>query len=146
MSEARFRITYKKEGAEPRTWDVDIMEGLKASEMIALKRVSGGSINGIHALTQGMAELDLEAVKGLLWLLMKRDLSTLAWSALDFTLSDIDIEPLDESSDGQVRARLEDLQADGNLSPAGEKLLERLVADGVEAEREPEREPEDPKA
>lgn len=140
MSEARFRITYKPEGAQPRTWDVDVMESIKASEMIALKKASDGAVPSVGVLLNGMADLDMEAIKGLLWLLLKRDLSTVPWDGLDFTLSDIDVEPLTNLTPGQLRAKLEDAKAAGDLSEAGQRHLDKLIADGVEAERE------DPKA
>lgn len=142
MSEARFRITYKPEGAPERTWEVDVMSGLKASEMIALKRASDGAVPSVSVMLNGIAELDMEAIKGLLWVLLKRDLSTVPWGGLDFTLDELDVEPLSNLTPGQERAKLEDAKAAGNLSPAGEKHLEKLIADGVE----PEREAPDPKA
>lgn len=142
MSDARFKVTYSPEGAEPRVWEVDILDGLKASEMIALKKASGGAINGVAPLLNGIQDLDGEALKGLLWLLLKREMSTIPWDGLDFAFGELVIDDVNSMTDGQVRARLEELQRQGNLNAAGKARLDQLIEAGVEAEREES----DPKA
>lgn len=142
MSDARFKVTYKPEGATPKVWEIDILDGLKASEMIALKRVSNGSISGVSPLMVGLSELDGEAVKGLLWLLLKREMSTVPWDGLDFNFGEVVIDEIDESTDGQVLARLQDLDRNGNLNEIGRVRMSELLAAGVT----PEREDDDPKA
>lgn len=137
-----FKFTHKPEGVEPekwRTWEVD-PEKIRASEYIAVKRASGGVIDGPLSLGEGLARVDMEVIKGLLWLLRKRDMSTLSWDSIDFTLDEIDIEQESDETPGQLRARLEDARATGDISEAGQRKLDQLVADGVEPERE------DPKA
>jgi hypothetical protein len=143
MSEARFKVTYKPEGVEPRTWEIDVLDDLKASEMIALKKVSGGAISGVSPLMQGLMDMDGEAWKGLLWLLLKRSLSTVPWDGLDFTFGDLEIDNAFEESEGRLRARLEAMSASGDLNAIGKAKLDDLVARGVEPERE---DADDPKA
>jgi hypothetical protein len=117
-------------------WDIDIMDGLKASEMIALKKVSGGAIAGVAPLMQGLMDLDGEAMKGLLWLLLKRELSTIPWDGLDFNFGEVTFDPLEDITPGRLRARLESQAAQGTLNALGQAKLDELVNSGVEAERE----------
>jgi hypothetical protein len=142
VSEARFKVTYSPEGAAPKVWEIDIVDGLKASEMIALKRVSGGAISGVSPLMVGLSELDGEAVKGLLWLLLKREMSTVPWDGLDFNFGEVVIDEIDDSTPGQILARLQNLDRQGNLNEIGRTRMAELVAAGVTAEREDD----DPKA
>lgn len=136
MSDARFRITYRPEGADPRVWEVDLLDDLRASEMIALKKASGGSISGVAPLMQGVMELDGEALKGIVWLMLKRSMSTVPWDGLDFPFGAVQIDDASGMTPGRKRARLEELRRQGNLNAAGEQALAELVDAGVEAEGE----------
>jgi hypothetical protein len=123
------KVTYKPEGVEPRMWTVDLKRDVRASEYIAMQKVSG--LSGMEALGEGLSCSDVVAIKALLWLLLKRDMSTLSWDSLDFTLAEIDIDTDDEP--GELRRKLELLEARGDLSDAGRRALDRLILDGVEA-------------
>lgn len=135
-----FIFTYQPEGAEPRSWEIDPNK-IKASEYIAVKRVSGGIVDGPLTLGEGLARVDMEVIKALLWMLLKRNMSTLAWDAIDFTLEEVEVEQLTDETPGQLRARLEDARDAGVLTEAGSRRLEVLIASGVEPERE---DPKDP--
>lgn len=145
MSDARFKVTYTPEGLEgdPKVWEVDVIDGLRASELIALKKVSGGSISGVGPLIAGISEMDGEAMKGILWLLLKRGMSTIPWDGLDFAVGELSIEPLEEVSDGRTLWRLRQLKAQDKLNALGRRRLDELELAGVEAEPE---DVEDPKA
>lgn len=144
MSDIKFRVTYHPEGVDDaKSWELDVLDDLKASELIALKKASAGSISGVGPLILGLGDMDAEAIKGIVWIMLKRSMSTLSWEALDFPLGAATIEPMDTLTPGQTRARLEALRAQSNLSPAGEKALQQLVDAGVEPEPEPV---ENPKA
>lgn len=125
----RFRVTYKPEGIEPKVWTVDPTRDVKASEYIAVQKVSG--LRGVEEFMEGLSVADMVAIKALLWLLLKREMSTLSWDTLDFTLDEIEIE--DDMDPGELRRRLEALEAQGNLSDAGRYALDRLILQGIEA-------------
>lgn len=137
MSDHRVKFTYSPEGVDPRVWTVDLLDDIRASEYIAMGKVSG--IKGFQSLMNGITDIDPLAIKALLWLMLKRTMSTLAWDSLDFTLGEIEITDPDLTP-GVLRAKLERLAAQDELNEAGKKRLAELVADGVEAQ------PEDPKA
>lgn len=135
----QIKVTYKPEGVEPKVWRVDPSRDIKASEYIAMQKVSG--LRGMEDLSEGLARTDVLAIKALLWLLLKREMSTLSWDLLDFTLDEVDIDS--DMEPGEVLRRLEALEAQGTLSEAGEAALKRLREQGVEAAPVSE---EDPKA
>lgn len=140
MSEARFKVTYKPEGFdEPEVWVVDLLENVRASEMIAVKKVCG--IASVAELLGGLMQSDLEAMKALLWMLLKRKMSTLSYDSLDFTLSEIEIGYDNDDTDAQLMRKLVRREADGTLNEAGVRKLAALREAGVEPEGE-----EDPKA
>lgn len=138
MSDA-IKVTYKPEGVEPKVWRVDPSRDIKASEYIAMQKISG--LRGMEDLSEGLARADVLAIKALLWLLLKREMSTLSWDLLDFTLDEVDLDS--DMEPGEVLRRLEALEAQGTLSEAGEAALKRLREQGVEAAPVSE---EDPKA
>lgn len=123
------KVTYKPEGVEPKVWRIDPKRDVKASEYIAVQKVSG--IRGVEPLMEGLAVTDMLATKALLWLLLKREMSTLSWDMLDFTLEEIEIS--DDMDPSEVRRRLEALEAQGILTDAGRRELDRLILQGVEA-------------
>lgn len=135
----QIKVTYKPEGVEPKVWRVDPSRDIKASEYIAMQKVSG--LRGMEDLSEGLARTDVLAIKALLWLLLKREMSTLSWDLLDFTLDEVDLDS--DMEPGEVLRRLEALEAQGTLSEAGEAALKRLREQGVEAAPVGE---EDPKA
>ena len=135
----QIKVTYKPEGVEPKVWRVDPSRDIKASEYIAMQKVSG--LRGMEDLSEGLARTDVLAIKALLWLLLKREMSTLSWDLLDFTLNEVDLDS--DMEPGEVLRRLEALEAQGTLSDAGEAALKRLREQGVEAAPVGE---EDPKA
>jgi hypothetical protein len=90
----------------------------------------------MEALGEGLNCSDVIAIKALLWLLLKRDMSTLSWDSLDFTLAEVDIDTDDEP--GELRRKLELLEARGDLSDAGRRALDRLILSGVPAAVLPE--------
>lgn len=138
MSDARFKLTYKPEGVDPKVWVVDVLDGLKVSELIAVKKVSG--IAGVAELMAGIMASDPEAMKALLWLMLKRELSTLSWDSLDFTMGEISIDYVNELSDEQLAAKLVAHEQAGTLNEAGARRLAQLRDAGVVPEVE------DPKA
>lgn len=131
MSEARFKVTYQPEGVDPMTWEVDLLDGLKVSELIAVKKASG--IAGVAELMSGVMTSDPEALKALLWLLLKRNMSTLSWESLDFTYGELRIDYVDDLTDEQKLARLERLEAEGQLNELGVRQLADLREAGVKA-------------
>lgn len=135
----QIKVTYRPEGVEPKVWRVDPSRDIKASEYIAMQKVSG--LRGMEDLSEGLARADVLAIKALLWLLLKREMSTLSWDLLDFTLDEVDLDS--DMEPGEVLRRLEALEAQGTLSEAGEAALKRLREQGVEAAPVSE---EDPKA
>jgi len=137
MSDHKLKFTYSPEGVDPKVWTVDLLDGIRASEYIAMQQKSG--IKGFQALMNGIEDIDPLAIKALLWLLLKRTMSTLSWDSLDFTLGEVEITEPDEDP-AAMRAKLERMNAADQLNEAGKKRLAELVEQGVEAE------PEDPKA
>lgn len=137
MSDHKVKFTYSPEGIDPKVWTVDLLDDIRASEYIAMQKESG--IQGFQELMNGISNIDPLAIKALLWLLLKKSMSTLSWESLDFTLGEVEITDPDEKP-GVMRAKLERLAAEDALNPAGKKRLAELIAAGVEAE------PEDPKA
>lgn len=91
------RFVYKPEGADERSWDLDF-NNMKASEWISIEKQAGlASREFAAALQKG----SLLAVKALLWVLLKRSMSTLSWDSLDFTMAEIDMVP---DEDDEVEA------------------------------------------
>jgi hypothetical protein len=136
------KLTYKPEGVEPRTWTIDPERDIRASEYIAVQKVSG--VRGVEALMEGIAATDMLAIKALLWLLLKRDMSTLSWDSLDFTLGEIEFDS--DEDPGELRRRLEAMEAQGTLSEAGRRALDSLILQGIDAAVLPEDVPAGPKA
>lgn len=128
MSDA-IKVTYKPEGIDPKMWVIDLQRDVRASEYIAMQKVSG--LRGLEALSEGLTCMDMVAVKALLWLLLKREMSTLSWDSLDFTLNEIELDSDEEP--GELRRKLEALEAQGTLSDAGRRALDQLILQGVEA-------------
>jgi len=141
MSDARFKFTYKPEGVTPKVWEVDMLDGLKASELIAVKRVSAGGISGIPELMAGLMASDPEAIKALLWVMLKREMSTLAWNDLDFTMGEVQVDYADDTTDEDLMAKLVAQEAAGTLNELGERRLSQLRESGVTPAGE-----QDPKA
>lgn len=80
-------FTYRPEGADERSWDLDF-DTMKASEWIAIEKQAGfTSVELAQALQKG----SFLAIKALLWLLLKRDMSTVPWDSVEFSMSEIDI-------------------------------------------------------
>ena len=61
----QIKVTYKPEGVEPKVWRVDPSRDIKASEYIAMQKVSG--LHGMEDLSEGLARTDVLAIKALLW-------------------------------------------------------------------------------
>lgn len=141
MSDLRLKFTFKPSGADPRSWEVDLVDGVRVSEYIAMQKVSG--IDGYDSLIAGITRTDPLALKALLWLLLKRDMSTVPWDTLDFTLGEVEVEDV-ELEPGALRAKLEALDAAGHLNELGRQKLAELIADGVELPSEEDG--SDPKA
>lgn len=141
MSDARFKFTYRPEGVTPKVWEVDMLDGLKASELIAVKKVTGGGISGIPELMAGVMTNDPEAYKALLWLMLKREMSTLSWDDLDFTMGEVLVDYVDEMTDEQLMAKLVAQEAGGVLNDLGARRLAELRESGVTPAGE-----QDPKA
>lgn len=138
MSDARFKVTYRPGGDAVKEWEVDLLDGVKVSEMIAVKKASG--IAGMSEFLAGVMSLDPEALKALVWLLLKKDLATLSWEDLDFPMGAVRVDYADELTDEQLMARLARREADGTLNEAGAARLADLRDAGVKPEGE------DPKA
>jgi hypothetical protein len=92
------RFVYKPEGADVREWDLDF-ESMPASEWILIEKKAGFA-SGQFA--EAMKNGSMLATKALLWVLMKRTMSTLSWDALDFSMSEIDLIEDDEDEDDEV--------------------------------------------
>jgi hypothetical protein len=132
MSDARFKVTYRPGGDALKEWEVDLLDGVKVSEMIAVKKASG--ISGLSEFLAGVMSLDPEAMKALVWLLLKRDLSTLSWDELDFPMGAVQVDYADEFTDAQLMDRLARREAEGTLNEAGIARLAELRAAGVKPE------------
>ena len=137
MSDLKIKFTYKPEGATPKVWTIDLLDDVKASEYIAARNASG--IKGFQELYDGLLATDVLAIKCLLWLLLKKEMSTLSWDALDFSLGEIEVSDPDMTPE-QEMAKLIELRKADNLNDLGQKRLAELEAEGVEVE------PADPKA
>lgn len=129
MSDVKFKLTFTPTGAEPRTWEVDLVDGVKISELIAMQKVSG--IEGYGPLVDGIGRTDPLAIKAVLWLMLKREMSTVPWDTLDFTLGEVQIEDVDMEP-GELRAKLESMQRNGALNDLGRQKLQELLDAGVE--------------
>jgi hypothetical protein len=94
------KFVYKPEGADVRSWDLDF-DTMKASEWISIEKQAGlASAEFAEALQKG----SLLAVKALLWVLLKRSMSTLSWDSLDFTMAEVDILDDDETAAESVES------------------------------------------
>ncbi|HEY9495916.1 MAG TPA: hypothetical protein VIR15_13755 [Intrasporangium sp.] len=131
MSDARFKLTYRPEGAKPIVEDIDILDGLKASEVIAVKKATGGAIAGVAEFLSGIMSSDMEAIKALVWIVLKRRMSTVSWDRLDFTLSEVQIDYVDDLTDEQVAAKLVAHEQSGTINELGAKRLAELREAGV---------------
>lgn len=81
------KFVYRPDGADPREWDLDF-DTMRASEWISIEKQAGlTSQEFANALQKG----SFLAIKALLWVLMKRQMSTLPWDSLDFSMSEIEI-------------------------------------------------------
>lgn len=81
------KFIYRPEGADERTWDVDF-ETMKASEWILIEKQAGlASKDFAEALQKG----SFLALKALLWILLKRSMSTVPWDSVEFTMAEIDL-------------------------------------------------------
>jgi hypothetical protein len=99
------RFVYRPEGADERSWDLDF-ETMKASEWISIEQKAGFTAGQFgDAIKTG----SMLAIKALLWVLMKRSMSTLAWDSLDFSMAEIDII---EDDDADVVTEAESVLAD----------------------------------
>lgn len=128
MSDVKIKFTFKPKGAEPRVWEVDLVDDVRASEYIAMQKVSG--IGGYSDLLAALTKTDVLGIKALLWLLLKRDMSVVPWDTLDFTLGEVEIEDV-EMDPSELRAKLEALDASGDLNEVGQAKLAELVNQGV---------------
>ena len=116
------QFVYTQGGASPRKWDFDPSRLMNA-EAEAIERVSKLSFaEWADAVTRG----HMGAIHALLWVMLKRVDPTLAYDAVQFSLSEIDFE-LDDEESATALAALEARVAAGEELPPGELgLLTRL--------------------
>lgn len=100
------RFVYKPEGADERSWDLDF-EKMKSSEWILIEDKAGfTSVEFGDAMKRG----SMKAAKALLWVLLKRSMSTLSWDSLEFTMAEFDL--VDDDAEADTGANVEAMLAD----------------------------------
>jgi len=122
------KFVYAPEGADPKKWDF-APEKLMSPEAEAIERNTGMTYaEWGTAVTKG----SVLALHGLLFVLLKRDIPTIKWDDVQFSMSELDFE-LDDEETAEALAGLEAKAAKGDLDASDEALLERLRESGAEA-------------
>lgn len=119
------QITYKPEGADPRTWEVQFSK-LLTSEVSAIQKASG--------LRYGQFEEEFFAENGdllraLVWVFLKRSAPTLTLAQVDPSMNEIALDLT-----GEEKARLRDELV--RRRSAGESLDEQEAVFLAELEKE----------
>lgn len=122
------KFVYKPEGADAKSWDF-APEKLMSPEAEAIERHTGMTYaEWGTAVTRG----SVLALHGLLFVMLKRNVPTLKWDDVQFSMSELDFE-LDDEETAEALAALEDKARTGDLDAADEALLERLRESDVES-------------
>lgn len=119
------RLTYTPEGAEPKTWDFTFGR-IKFGERAAIEKATG---LGWQAVQKGFWSNHAEVIHAFLWVLLKRDISTLRAAEVDFMDDEIEIDLTDDEG----RRALAGLRLSDELDEEAATLLglleERFAAD-----------------
>lgn len=104
------KITYSPDGIEPVTWDFQ-PDRLLMSEAAAIEKVTG---LGFTEWLTSLGTLSGDSMRALVWVLSKRTDPTLRFSAVDFPVGALAMEPDDDELAEADRA---DQDGPGNDSP-----------------------------
>ena len=116
------KFTYRPEGLDERSWDIDVKLGtLMNVELIAIEKATGLDYS---ALRRGLGVESALALTALLWVLRKRTETTLKFDQVQFAMSEVGIEV----SDAEALAELAEAEAAGQLPDEGRVMLEELRA------------------
>lgn len=117
------QFVYKPEGAEPKRWDFR-PEKLMNPEAEAIERLTKMTFGQwSDAVTEG----SVLALHGLLYVLLKREIPTLKWDEVQFSMSEVDFELTDQETADTIAALEEQERAEG-LGLNERVLLEQLRA------------------
>jgi hypothetical protein len=117
------QFVYKPEGAEPKKWDFrpDKLMNAEAEAIERLTKMTYGQWS--EAVTEG----SVLAIHGLLYVLLKREVPTLKWDQVQFSMSEVDFELTDQETADTIAALEEKERAEG-LDMNERALLEQLHA------------------
>ena len=122
------KFVYKPEGTEPKKWDFAPRK-LLVAELIEIEKRTGLAF---EEWSQRFRSSSALAIHAYLYVMLKRELPTLKWDDLSWTMDEVDFELGDDEA-STARAALEAKRetAEG-LTGDEAALLESLVADGVQ--------------
>jgi hypothetical protein len=132
------QFVYKPEGAEPKKWDFQ-PDKLMSPEAEAIERLTKMTFGEwSQAVTKG----SMLALHGLLYVLLKREIPTLKWDAVTFSLSEVDFELTDQETADMIAA-LEEKERGEGLDLGERGLLEQLRAEDDSADAAGDEDTED---
>lgn len=124
---------YKPEGADPKTWEWAPNKMLNP-EAEAIERHTRMTFQEwSEAVTNG----SMLALHGLIFVLLKRDVPTLKWDEVVFSMSECSFE-LDDEESARALAALEEKASRGALVDGEDLLLAELRAQAPTPPEEPE--------
>ena len=112
------QFIYKPEGVEPKSWDFDPSK-LMNPEAEAIERHTGMTF---VEWVQSLGKSSMLALHGLLFVFLKREIPTLKWDDVQFSISEVDLEMSDEES-AEALAQIEVRMANGESLSEEEKTL-----------------------
>jgi hypothetical protein len=112
------KFVYKPEGRDPMSWDFDPNK-LMNPEAEAIERHTGMAFG---EWIQALGKSSMLALHGLLFVMLKREIPTLKWDDVQFSISEIDME-MDDAEAGEALSALEVRMANGETLPAEEAAL-----------------------
>jgi hypothetical protein len=112
------KFVYKPEGVEPKSWDFDPNK-LMNPEAEAIERHTGMTYGEWQ---DALGRNSMLAFHGLLFVFLKREIHTLKWDDVQFSISELDLELSDEEA-AEALAELEKKIANGETLDASESRL-----------------------
>jgi hypothetical protein len=116
------RFVYKPEGVDPKSWDFDPNK-LMNPEAEAIERLTGMTYG---EWLQALGKSSMLALHGLLYVMLKREIPTLKWDDVQFSMSEVDIEVDDEEGAELLEALDARVAAGDELTPEESALWAKL--------------------
>lgn len=118
------KFVYKPEGAEPRTWPMQLNK-LMNPEAEAIEKHTGMTFGQFQEALENDSVL---AIHGFLYVMLKREQPTLKWDEVQFCLDDVDLE-LDEQDKIESRDYLLAEAKTRELTNAEQAMLDAFITE-----------------